>query len=554
MKAQLLVLGAALGGSLVCAGVPAVKEVRDQEIDGGRGGPGGGNAKLSTKALVKGIELEELMRGARKLQSIAYATPERNRVFGSTAHNDTVDWLVQELQESQYYDVVKQKQVHLWSRSEATLTVNGESKEASPMTYSPSGNTEQDIVLVNDLGCAPEDFPARVAGKIALIVRGTCPFGLKAAHAGAAKAVGALIYNNIPGPLSGTLGDPVNPAGPYPPTVGLSKEIGDDLATRVVSEKLTAKLFTKSEFQNRTTFNVIATSKQGNKSNVIAVGGHSDSVEAGKNMSYIREHFHPHHPQAQSNTIKDYSDQIQPPGPGINDDGSGIVGNLVVAKALTKFKVPNAVRFLFWTAEEYGLLGSQYYVDSLSTEEREKIRLYLNMDMTASPNYATQIYDGDGSSFNLTGPAGSAEIEKLLQKFYEDREENHVPSEFDGRSDYDAFISVGIPAGGVFTGAEGIKSEQEAEWFGGTAGEAYDPNYHGVGDTVDNLSKKAWLMNTQATAYVVATYALSTNGLPPKDSPSSAEMQTLSQGFVSSTKPFNGRCDDPHGQGRRCSY
>ncbi|EEH37734.2 aminopeptidase [Paracoccidioides lutzii Pb01] len=521
MKVQLLVLGAALGGNLVCAGVPAVKKVRDQEIAGGRGGPGVGNAKLSTKALVRGIELEELMRGARKLQSIAYATPERNRVFGSKAHNATVDWLVQELEESRYYDVVKQKQVHLWSRSEATLTVNGESKEASPMTYSPSGNTEQDIVLVNNLGCALEDFPAGVAGKIALIVRGTCPFGLKAAHAGAAKAVGALIYNNIPGPLSGTLGDPVNPAGPYPPTVGLSKELGDDLATRVVSEKLTAKLFTKSEFQNRTTFNIIATSKQGNKNNVIAVGGHSDSVEA---------------------------------GPGINDDGSGIVGNLAVAKALTKFKVPNAVRFLFWTAEEYGLLGSQYYVDSLSAEEREKIRLYLNMDMTASPNYATKIYDGDGSSFNLTGPAGSAEIEKLLQKFYEDREENHVPSEFDGRSDYDAFISVGIPAGGVFTGAEGIKSEQEAEWFGGTAGEAYDPNYHGVGDTVDNLSKKAWLMNTQATAYVVATYALSTNGLPPKDPPSSAEMQTLSQRFVSSTKPFNGRCDDPHGQGRRCTY
>ncbi|OAX81393.1 hypothetical protein ACJ72_04265 [Emergomyces africanus] len=530
MKAQLLALGAACGAHLVTAQAapdagaehfpdfPKFPDFPHFPF------PGDWYREVTPEKLMRQIGIKDLMAGAKKLQDLAYATPERNRVFGTKAHNDTVDYLIRELKKTRYYDVTKQEQVHLWSMSNATLKVNGEDKEVSPMTYGPSGETNTDIVLVNNLGCVAGDFPPEVNGKVALILRGECPFGLKSALAGSAKAVGALIYNNIPGPLSGTLGSPTDPNGPYPPTVGLSKEIGDDLASRVGSETLTAELKAHSEFENRTTFNVIATSKSGNKDNIIAIGGHSDSVEA---------------------------------GPGINDDGSGIIGNLVIAKALARFKVRNAVSFLFWTAEEYGLLGSQFYVDSLTPEQRDKIRLYLNFDMTASPNYANMIYDGDGSTFNLTGPAGSAEIEKLFQKYYEDRKEAHIPTEFDGRSDYDAFISVGIPAGGIFTGAEGIMTEEQAKMFGGKAGVAYDVNYHGVGDDVNNINKKAWLMNTKGAAYALATYARSVKGLPPKDPPPKEDNQARSLGAAAGfrgVRPFNGRCDDIHGHGRRCTY
>ncbi|KAG5288628.1 aminopeptidase [Histoplasma capsulatum G186AR] len=526
MKAQLLALGAVLATHLVAAETP------DVEAQGFPGFPDFPKIpfpgdwynkfrQLTPEKLIWHIGIKDLMAGAKKLEGIAYATPERNRVFGTKAHNDTVDYLVRELQRTHYYDVVKQKQIHLWSMSNATFKVNGKDTEVTPMTYSPSGQSKADIVLVNNLGCVAEDFPPEVNGKIALILRGDCTFGLKSALAGSAKAVGALIYNNIPGPLSGTLGSPSDPNGPYPPTVGVSKEIGDGLAARAGSETLTGELLAHSEFQNRTTFNVIATSKDGDKNNIIAIGGHTDSVEA---------------------------------GPGINDDGSGIIGNLIIAKALARFKVPNAVRFLFWTAEEYGLLGSQFYVDNLTPQERDKIRLYLNFDMTASPNYANMIYDGDGSTFNVTGPAGSAEIEKLFQKYYEDRKQPHIPTEFDGRSDYDAFISVGIPSGGIFTGAEGIKTEEQAKMFGGTAGIAYDANYHGKGDNVTNINKDAWLLNTKGAAYVLATYARSTKGLPPKDPPPKDENQARSLGRYGGVKPFNGRCDDVHGHGRRCTY
>lgn len=212
-----------------------------------------------------------------------------------------------------------------------------------------------------------------------------------------------------------------------------------------------------------------------------------------------------------------HSDSVEA-GPGINDDGSGTISNLQIAKALAHFSVNNAVRFGFWTAEEYGLLGSTFYTESLSDVAASQIALYLNFDMTASPNYVNAIFDGDGSSFNLTGPPGSGEIEALLQTFYDERGLPHVPSEFDGRSDYQGFILRGIPAGGIDTGAEGIKTEEEARLFGGIAGVTYDKNYHGKGDTINNLAKDAYLLNAHASAFAVAKYAVSTDDLPERDS------------------------------------
>ena len=52
------------------------------------------------------------------------------------------------------------------------------------------------------------------------------------------------------------------------------------------------------------------------------------------------------------------------------------------------------------------------------------------------------------------------------------------PTAFDGRSDYGPFIAVGIPAGGLFSGAEEIKANDEEDIYGGVAGLAYDPCYH----------------------------------------------------------------------------
>lgn len=48
------------------------------------------------------------------------------------------------------------------------------------------------------------DYPANLAGKIAIIPRGTCEFGLKSTFAGSAGAVGLILYNiDDSGPLTG---------------------------------------------------------------------------------------------------------------------------------------------------------------------------------------------------------------------------------------------------------------------------------------------------------------------------------------------------------------
>ena len=169
------------------------------------------------------------------------------------------------------------------------------------------------------------------------------------------------------------------------------------------------------------------------------------------------------------------------------------------------------------SAEEFGLLGSTFYVASLSDAEKAKIRLNLNFDMIASPNYKYGIYDGDGDAFGLAGAPGSGEAEKLFQDYFtNDAGLKWVPEEFSGRSDYAPFADAGIPAGGLFTGAEGIKTPEEQALFGGQAGVAYDVNYHQAGDNVNNLNMDAFIQNDKAIAHAVATYGRSFESLPPR--------------------------------------
>jgi carboxypeptidase Q len=427
------------------------------------------------------IKLDDLLKGSQKLEDLAYAHPEQNRVFGSKAHNDTVDFLYHELKKTGYYDVYKQKQVHTWTSADSSLTFGEEAIKSTVMTYSPSVDVTADLVVVSNVGCTAADYPADVAGRIALVKRGECTFAEKSLLAATAKAAAVIVYNNAAGSLAGTLG---GVSSSYAAIAGISQADGETLLSAAAKAAVSLSLEIDSRVENRTTFNVIAETKGGDHKNVVSLGGHTDSVEA---------------------------------GPGINDDGSGIISNLVIAKALTKFSVKNAVRFCFWTGEEFGLLGSEYYTSHLSASELAKIRLYLNFDMIASPNYALMIYDGDGSAFNQTGPAGSAQIESLFENYFKSKKLPYIPTAFDGRSDYDGFISRGIPSGGLFTGAEGIKTAEEAKLFGGQANVSYDVNYHAAGDNVTNLNHEAYLINSRATAFAVATYANSLASIPRRN-------------------------------------
>ncbi|MDF3044179.1 MAG: lieA [Ornithinibacter sp.] len=147
-------------------------------------------------------------------------------------------------------------------------------------------------------------------------------------------------------------------------------------------------------------------------------------------------------------------------GPGINDNGSGAAALIEVAENLSKVRPQNTLRFAWWGAEEANLVGSTYYVANLSQAEGERIALYLDFDMIGSPNHVFFIYDGDDSDATGAGPgpAGSAQIEETFEEFFASRDLPFKGTDFTGRSDYGPFIAVGIPSGGLFTGAEGIKS------------------------------------------------------------------------------------------------
>jgi len=240
---------------------------------------------------------------------------------------------------------------------------------------------------------------------------------------------------------------------------------------------------TVSDIRNVTTYNVIAETIGGDHDNVLAIGAHSDSVFA---------------------------------GPGINDDGSGTIGILEAAIQLSKYSTNNAVRFCWWSGEEFGLLGSTHYVETLNATqgELEKIKLYLNFDMIASPNYIFAAYDGDGSQFDVEGPPGSAEVEHFYRDWFKSHGLNITGTAFDGRSDYQAFADNGIPCGGLFTGADGTKTKRREEKFGGTAGIICDPNYHTAEDNYDNLSFEAWMPMEKALVASVAEYATSFDSLP----------------------------------------
>ena len=84
---------------------------------------------------------------------------------------------------------------------------------------------------------------------------------------------------------------------------------------------------------------------------------------------------------------------------------------------------------------------------------------------------------------------------------------------FSGRSDYGRFIFYGIPAGGLFTGAEGVKTPAEAAVFGGQAGVAYDVCYHQACDTFANVNQQGLEEMGDAVAHAVITYAFDTHSV-----------------------------------------
>jgi Zn-dependent M28 family amino/carboxypeptidase len=334
---------------------------------------------------------------------------------------------------------------------------------------------------MSESGCAPTDFDGMPAGAVALIQRGTCPFTQKYQNAINAGAAAALIFNDgFPdrtAPLETTAPIP-EPSDPTIPAAMISNAIGEALAG---APGATVRIVVNATTTPNEEVNVIADSVRGNNDRTIVVGAHLDSVEA---------------------------------GPGINDNGSGTSTILEIAEEIAESgdRPRNRLRFAFWGAEEAGLVGSTAYVaEQVENGNIDQIEANLNFDMVGSPNFVRFVYDGSAAGT----PPGSAQIEEVFTRYFDRQGLPHAPTAFDGRSDYGPFIAQGvaIPAGGLFTGAEGIKTPEQEELFGGVAGLAYDPCYHQACDTFFNLSYTALDQMSDAAAHATWTLARSRSAI-----------------------------------------
>jgi Zn-dependent M28 family amino/carboxypeptidase len=360
-------------------------------------------------------------------------------------------------------------------------------------TYSGIGDVTAEIVFVTPLlppgvepnsstdGCEAADFQGiDLTGKIAVIQRGTCSFSEKVSNAESRGAVAVLLFNEGQEGRAGIVSAILSADSTVKiPVLGVTYDLGKALYDRYITGAATTMRVAVIGLNAMTpTYNLFAETVAGRSDQMIMIGAHLDSV-------------------------------IE--GPGINDNGSGAVALLEVARqiGLNRYTPHNKIRFAWWGAEEVGLIGSYHYLNNLSPTEVRNISLYLNVDCIASHNFTRGVQDSDlsdtidypGTLYSET-PNGSGAIEQVLLNYFHSQNLPTKSTPLDGGSDYMGFAKYGIPFGGLFTELDGIKTEAEALLFGGTAGEAYDDCYHKACDTVDNMNTGILTENTRAIAHM----------------------------------------------------
>jgi Zn-dependent M28 family amino/carboxypeptidase len=451
------------------------------------------SAPAFAAALRGRVSTDAMMSHLSKLQDIASAN-RNTRAVGTPGYDASVDYVVGKLQNSGFDVQTVQFDARVFHSDPGSVTIGDQTFVARALEFSlatPLDGVHGPLVAApvgESPGCAPSDYDnLPVSGAVVLVDRGTCPFAQKEGAAVQRGAVAMIVADNVVEErMGGTLGENTDVKIPV---VSVSKADGAQLHGR--SGLTTVKV--SAETKTIHARNVVAQTKTGSTSNVVVAGAHLDSV---------------------------------PEGPGINDNGSGVAAVLETAVQLGNSpEVRNAVRFGFWGAEELGLIGSRKYVESLDVNALKDIALYMNFDMLASPNPGYLTYDGDQSlppdkRGSPVVPEGSAGIERSLVAYLKSAGKIAQDTSFDGRSDYDGFTLAGIPSGGLFSGAEAKKSEEQAKLWGGTAGQAFDPNYHNSTDTLDHIDRTALGINGGGVAYVTGLYALDQsgrNGVPIRD-------------------------------------
>jgi hypothetical protein len=435
----------------------------------------------SATKLVECIKKDELWAHMQNLWQIAQDNPgpdgHPSRNSGEPGYKASVDY-VADLMRKAGYSVTLQPYTFDYFAYQGVPSLRENSPTARDFTlvdeWNPgrsNGTTTADlqpsggIVIPSpggtSAGCDPSDFSGFVAGRIALIQRGTCTFSQKVANAQAAGASGVIIFNegNTParsGPFAGSLSSvPPIPVAFVPTADGvdLYNQYQNAVAHGTPLPNLTLSVL-GIEDPNRTDWNLIAESKGGDPNHVLVIDAHLDAIF----------------------------------GAGMLDNASGSVTILRIAQLMSHNKPKNKLRFIWFGGEELGELGSSFYVNSLSPAELAKIRYDLDADVTATPNYSLGILDPAavdlfGRTVSETFPANvyqpSLVARDQMTQYYTSQGKNHIYFSPVG-TDAEQFNLAGVPASGVLTGQDCCKTQEEVNLFGGTLG-----NYEGNLGTTD---------------------------------------------------------------------
>jgi hypothetical protein len=445
--------------------------------------------------LVECIQKDHLWNHMQNFQAIADANPSpadgyASRNSGEPGYKASADYVAKVMKEAGYdvtiqpykftYYAYTAKPVFSevspnphdyvlsdeWNPGQSTGTANASLQPAGgiiiPPTATPSSSS----------GCTMADFSGFMAGRIALIQRGTCNFGVKVQNAQAAGASGVIIFNEgNPDRTDAFVGSLVDAAGnPIIPTIPVaftSFDIGSTLykqyqdavkaGTALPVMNIAIKAIVK---ENADDYNVIAESKGGDKNHVVVVDAHLDAIY----------------------------------GAGMLDNASGSTTILDIAQMMKNVNPTNKLRFIWFGGEELGLLGSTYYINNLTSTERSHIGYDLDADVTATPNYIIGVLDPAAPDF-FGGTVSSTFPNRVYKASTVSRDQSIAYFDSIGKkhellspvgTDAFNFNAVGIPASGLLTGQDCCKTQHEVDLFGGSLGN-YEGNIPSFdGGCVDN--------------------------------------------------------------------
>jgi peptidase M28-like protein/PA domain-containing protein len=350
-----------------------------------------------------------------------------------------------------------------WGPGRSTGTVTGGLVQPAggiviPPTPTPSSAS----------GCSASDFSGFVPGRVALIQRGSCLFGVKVLNAEAAGASGVIIFNEgnsnpdrtglLVGSLQDTAGNPIIPAIPVAfTTFAVGQSLYDQAQQSPPVVNLSIPAIVRP---NTPDYNVIADSKGGDKNHVVVVDAHLDAIY----------------------------------GAGMLDNASGSATILDVAQEMKNVNPLNHLRFIWFGGEELGLLGSSFYVSNLTSSELSHIGYDLDADVTATPNYVIGVLDPAAPDL-FTGTVSATFPNRVYKAstvardqaigYFDSIGKNHELFSPVGTDAFN-FNTVGIPASGLLTGQDCCKNQQQVDEFGGSLGnfEGNIPSFDG--GCVDN--------------------------------------------------------------------